>query len=188
MLFYLGIFAKSSFFSDSSSMLSHTSSSISTSHTCKGWHQCSKICTPLEQTAAKRLILLHTQKELYPEEYTALQRNGKVSHSSPLWNLDPYIDDGLLMVGGRLKHASIESEVKNPIIIPKQSHVAKLLVGYYHSKAHHQGRQFTEGAIQQAGLWIVRGGGGRLINSILHCCLACRRLRGKHEVQKMSAS
>ncbi|RXN31543.1 hypothetical protein ROHU_004747 [Labeo rohita] len=163
---------------------SHTSSSISTSHTCKGWHQCSKIDTPEEQTAAKRLILLHAQKELYPEEYTALQRNGKVSHSSALWNLDPYIDDGLLRVGGRLKHASIESEVKNPIIIPKQSHVAKLLVSYHHSKVHHQGRQFTEGAIRQAGLWIV--GGKRLINSILHRCVACRRLRGKQEVQKMA--
>lgn len=41
---------------------SHTPSSISTSHKCKGWHQCSKISTPEEQTAAKRLILLHAQK------------------------------------------------------------------------------------------------------------------------------
>ncbi len=163
---------------------SHMSSSISTSHACKGWHQCSKIITPEEQTAAKRLILLHAQKELYPEEYAALQKNEQVSHSSALCNLDPYIDDGLLRVGGRLKHASIESEVKNPVILPKQSHVAKLLVSYYHSKVHHQGRQFTEGAIRLAGLWIV--GGKRLINSILHCCVTCRRLRGKQVVQKMA--
>ncbi len=163
---------------------SHTSSSISTSHACKGWHQCSKIITPEEQTAAKRLILLRAQKELYPEEYAALQKNEQVSHSSALWNLDPYIDDGLLRVGGRLKHASIESEVKNPVILPKQSHVAKLLVSYYHSKVHHQGRQFTEGAIRLAGLWIV--GGKRLINYILHCCVTCRRLRGKQVVQKMA--
>lgn len=98
---------------------SHTSNSISTSHTCKGWHQCSKISTPEEQTAAKRLILRHTQKDLYPEEYAALQRDEQVSRSSALWNLDPYIDDGLLRVGGRLKHASLESDVKNPIIPPK---------------------------------------------------------------------
>lgn len=74
--------------------------------------------------------------------------------------------------------------MKNPIILPKQSHVAKLLVGYYHSKVHHQGRQFTEGAIRLAGLWIV--GGKRLINSILQDCVTCRRLRGKLEVQKMA--
>lgn len=40
---------------------SYTSSSISTAHTCKGWHQCNKVRTPEEQSAAKRLILLYVQ-------------------------------------------------------------------------------------------------------------------------------
>ncbi|KAJ8353346.1 hypothetical protein SKAU_G00209130 [Synaphobranchus kaupii] len=48
----------------------------------------------------------------------------------------------------------------------------------------HQGRQFTEGAIRAAGLWIVAG--KRLIGSILHHCVICRKLRGKLEVQKMA--
>ncbi|ROL50015.1 hypothetical protein DPX16_5774 [Anabarilius grahami] len=65
---------------------------------CKGWHQCSETRKPNEQTAAKRLILLHVQKVLYPEEYAALQRDEQVSCSSTLWNLDPYTDDGLLRV------------------------------------------------------------------------------------------
>lgn len=101
--------------------------------------------------AAKRLILLHVQKDLYPEEYAALQKNEQVLHLSVLQNLDPYIYDGLLRVRGRLRHASLES-VKNPVILPKQSYVTKLLVSNYHSKVHHQGRQFTEGAIILAGL------------------------------------
>ncbi|XP_057209258.1 uncharacterized protein LOC130566061 isoform X1 [Triplophysa rosa] len=161
-----------------------TSSPNVTSHKCKGWHQCSEIRTPEEQKAAKKLILLHTQKDLYPQEYTALQKEEQVSNSSMLWKLDPYIDDGLMRVGGLLRHASLDSELKNPIILPKQCHVAQLLVNYYHSKVHHQGRQFTEGAIRSAGLWIV--GGKRLISSILHRCVICRRLRGKQEVQKMA--
>ena len=48
----------------------------------------------------------------------------------------------------------------------------------------HQGRQFTEGAIRAAGLWIVAG--KRLISSVLHSCVTCRKLRGKLEVQKMA--
>lgn len=53
-------------------------------------------------------------------------------------------------------------------------------MSYYHSKVHHQGQQFTEGAIRLAGLWIVEG--NKLINSILHHCVKCRRLG----VQKMA--
>ncbi len=53
------------------------SSSISTSHACKGWHQCSKIITLEEQTAAKRLILLHAQKELYPESMLLCRETNK---------------------------------------------------------------------------------------------------------------
>lgn len=153
-------------------------------HMCKGWHQCCKPRTPEELAAAKKLILESVQRDSYPDEYAALQANKEVSNSSTILNLDPYISDGLLRVGGRLRHASIEPDVKNPIILPKQSHVTKLLVKHHHIKVKHQGRQFTEGAIRAAGLWIVAG--KRLIGSILHHCVICRKLRGKLEVQKMA--
>ncbi|KAJ8364902.1 hypothetical protein SKAU_G00137330 [Synaphobranchus kaupii] len=153
-------------------------------HTCKGWHQCSKLRTLEELAAAKRLILETVQRETYPDEYAALQANKEVSSSSSILKLDPYISDGLLRVGGRLRHASIEADVKNPIILSKQSHVTKLLVKHHHMEVKHQGRQFTEGAIRAAGLWIVAG--KRLIGSILHHCVICRKLRGKLEVQKMA--
>lgn len=153
-------------------------------HTCKGWHQCSGLRTPEELATAKRLILETVQRDAYPDEYAALQANKEVSNSSDLLTLDPYMSEDLLRVGGRLRHASLDSEVKHPIILPKHSHVTKLLVEYYHAEVEHQGRQFTEGAVRAAGLWIV--GGKRLVSSILHHCVTCRKLRGKLEVQKMA--
>ncbi|XP_051816711.1 uncharacterized protein LOC127537707 [Acanthochromis polyacanthus] len=153
-------------------------------HTCKGWHRCSRPRTPGELAAAKKLILETVQRDTYPEEYAALQAKREVSTSSEILNLDPYMNDGLLRVGGRLRHASLESEVKNPIILSKHSHVTRLLVRHYHMAVKHQGRQFTEGAIRAAGLWIVSG--KRLVSSILHHCITCRKLRGKVEVQKMA--
>ncbi len=48
----------------------------------------------------------------------------------------------------------------------------------------HQGRHLTEGAIRAAGLWIL--GGKSLINSVLHRCITCRKLRGKLEEQQMA--
>lgn len=152
--------------------------------TCKGWHQCNKPRTPEELAAAKLAILKSVQRDAYPEEYTALQENRAISRSSAILDLDPFMCDGLLKTGGRLRHASIDPEMKNPIILPKQSHVTRLLVSHYHTKVEHQGRQFTEGAVRAAGLWIVAG--KRLISSVLHHCVTCRKLRGKLEVQKMA--
>lgn len=43
-------------------------------------------------------------------------------------------------------------ELEAAIILPKQNHVT-----HYHEKIKHQGRQFTEGAIREEGLWIVAG-------------------------------
>ncbi|KAL0970460.1 hypothetical protein UPYG_G00242280 [Umbra pygmaea] len=165
---------------------SHKSGSTTdtSQHMCKGWHQCGRPRTPEELAVAKRLVLETVQRETYPEEYAALQSNREVSNSSPILTLDPYINDGLLRVGGRLRHASLELEMKNPIILPKNSHVTKLLVQYYHTEVKHQGRQFTEGAIRAAGLWIVAG--KRLVSSILHHCVICRKLREKLAVQKMA--
>ena len=51
-----------------------------------------------------------------------------VNKSSSIRSLDPFMKDGLLLVGGRLRHSNIEAEARNPIILPKKAHVVDLLV------------------------------------------------------------
>ncbi|XP_061675487.1 uncharacterized protein LOC133500603 [Syngnathoides biaculeatus] len=152
--------------------------------TCKGWHQCNQPRTPEELQAAKIVIIKAAQRDAYPEECVVLLENRAIPKSSTILNLDPFVCDGLLRIGGLLRHASVNPEVKNPIILPKQSHVTRLLVSHHHAKVKHQGRQFIEGAIRAAGLWIVAG--KRLIGSVLHRCVTCCKLRGKLETQKMA--
>lgn len=137
----------------------------------------------LQLDAAKRVILMSVQRDAYPEEYTALQEKRMISKSSTILNLDPIMCGGLLRIGGRLKRAPVESEVRNPIILPK-SHVTMLMVSHYHIKVQHQGRHLTEGAVRAAGLWVVAG--ERLIGSAIHRCVTCRKMRGKLQVQKMA--
>lgn len=99
--------------------------------------------------------------------------------------LNPYLDeDGVLRVGGRLQQSSLGSYQKHPIILPGKSHISTLIVRYYHQSVRHQGRHLTEGAVRSGGYWIT--GVKRLISSILHSCVQCRKLRGKEEVQLMS--
>ena len=46
-----------------------------------------------------------------------------VGKTSPIYHLDPFVDNGLLRVGGRLHNAEIPEECKHPIILPCKSHV-----------------------------------------------------------------
>ncbi|XP_034163934.2 uncharacterized protein LOC117598271 [Pangasianodon hypophthalmus] len=151
---------------------------------CKGWHRCDLPRTPDEIDQARNVILKATQKAAFAKELSALQANQAVSKSSRLWKLSPIMEDNFICVGGRLKYSEVATAEKNPIILPKDSHISLLLIRRHHEQVKHQGRHLTEGAIRAAGLWIL--GGKSLINSVLHKCITCRKLRGKLEEQRMA--
>ncbi|KAI4879018.1 hypothetical protein NFI96_009717, partial [Prochilodus magdalenae] len=95
-----------------------------------------------------------------------------IPKGSSLRKLNSCVDeDGLLRIGGRLKHGRLEAREKYPLVIPGQSHIATLLVRHFHDKVRHQGRAFTEGAVRTAGFWIV--GAKNCIKRILHSCVTC---------------
>lgn len=124
------------------------------------------------------------QREAYKEELACIAKEKEIPRNSILQKLNPYVDDGgLLRIGGRLKHTVLDFKEKFPVI-PGYSHVAKLLVEHYHDRVKHQGRVFTEAAVCTAGYWIV--GVRRRINSTLHKCVICNKLRGKASEQKMA--
>ena len=66
---------------------------------------------------------------------TALRGQGSkpryIKKSSPLSKLDPILQDGLLRVGGRLRHAVIPEHLKHPVILPKGIHVTNIIIQYY---------------------------------------------------------
>ena len=64
--------------------------------------------------------------------------------------------DGLKCVGGSLRHASIEAEARNPIILPKKVHVVDFLLRHYHAKAGHSGRKHVLSLIHEK-YWIIKG-------------------------------
>lgn len=83
-----------------------------------------------------------------------------------------------------MRHCEAADNYKQPIIIPKGHHVATLLVRHFYQRVFHQGRKLTEGAIRATGYWIV--GARRLINSVIHNCVICRKLRGEFCSQRMA--
>ena len=134
---------------------------------------------------AKLYILRTVQEHAFEEEISLLVCGKSVHKSSPLRDLDPYLDnDHLLRVGGRLANADISNEEKFPIILPKNHHVSLLILRHFHEQVYHQGRQITHGALRSAGYWVI--GGKKLISSMIHHCVTCKKSRGKIASQKMS--
>lgn len=151
----------------------------------KGW-RCFKDTLTIDRLSqAKRLILHTVQHEAFARELKCLKEGKTLHKASPLRKLNPMTDeDNLLRVGGRISSApDLTREEKHPIIVPHTHHIATLLVRFYHEQVVHQGRHITEGAIRAAGYWIV--GGKRLVSSVIHRCVTCRKLRGRLQEQKM---
>ncbi len=165
--------------------LVHVAKSLSEKrHTgdCKGWHWCPK---SLQSELTQTIIIWCVQQEHYKDELKCLRKGEEISPRSSLKKLAPFVDgEGLIRVGGSLQSAELSEQEKHPLIIPARQHVATLLVRYYHNRAAHQGRHLTAGALRPAGLWIVKG--TKLINSVIHQCVTCRKLRGRLEEQRMS--
>ena len=152
---------------------------------CKGWHHCESQYKVQDSQQAQNAIIRTVQEEVYADEISCIQKQERIPKSSPLKNLDPFIDDhGLLRVGGRIHDSSLSHKEKNPLIIPGHHHIAVLIIKHHHEQTHHQGRLYTEGAVRTAGYWIV--GGKRKVSSIIHQCVICRRLRAPLTVQKMA--
>ncbi|XP_059837241.1 uncharacterized protein LOC132400293 [Hypanus sabinus] len=151
---------------------------------CRGWHKCTLPRTADELAQAKDVIFKVTQRAAFAREFSALQVNKPIPKDSPLRKFSPILKNNIICIGGRLIHCQLPAAEKSPVLLPKGSHVSLLLARHYHEQVKHQGRHLTEGAIRAAGLWIL--GGKSLINSVLHKCVTCRKLRGRLEVQRMA--
>ena len=113
----------------------------------------------------------------------ALNKGQQIKMSSHLSNLRPILGDGLLRVGGRLKHSSLDFNTKYPIILPYRSHITDLIIEHFHSINGHTGRMHTLTQIRVK-YWIIKGNAA--VRRILSKCVRCRQYRSKPIEQEMS--
>ena len=150
-------------------------------------------------TQATKVIVKAVQHEGFKEELSAItcmtpqssggrsgikerKRNLKKSH---LYQLDRYIDDaGIVRVGGRLHQSNLSSKEKHPVILPKNHHVSKLLLRFYHEEVHHQGHQIIHGALQNASYWLISGHAA--VAKLIGSCVTCKQLCGAMLEQQMA--
>ena len=109
----------------------------------------------------------------------------RLRNVTSLQKLNPFLDkDGVLRVGGRIRHADLNNETKFLIILPRDCHITKLLVRHFHEACLHQGRTTTLYEIRSNGYWII--GGSSSVSHHILSCVRCRKLCSSPQSQKMS--
>ena len=155
--------------------------------------------TDLEEAEVK--IIKHVQRNEFPSETKSLQdiqakafygsrksdKEKKVllKKTSSLRMLDPVLNsDGVMRIGRGIRKANLPRPLRNPVILPKSSHISSLIISYVHEKAHHSGRGITLNEPRSSGYWIVSG--NAIVRQFISKCVTCRHLRGSQGEQKMA--
>ncbi|XP_062556793.1 uncharacterized protein LOC134221620 [Armigeres subalbatus] len=128
-------------------------------------------------------IIAQTQREGFPDELRMVVTR-QVSKSK-LLQLDPFVDrEGMLRVGGRLKHAKISFEKKHQLILPQHHHVTKILIASLHNEHLHIGQQGLLAIVRQR-YWPVRG--RSVIRQVVKKCVRCFRMHPPEVIQFMGS-
>ena len=113
-----------------------------------------------------------------------MRRGEELAITHPLAKLRPFIDDtGVMRVGGRIRRSGEASEAeKFPVLLHTEHHGCRALVRAAHEGGGHGGRSATLHQLLCLGVWIPRV--RRVVDSLIHHCVKCRRISGR-EVPQM---
>ena len=87
--------------------------------------------------------------------------------------------DGVWRCGGRLSKAEIPYDVRHPILLPQQHHLATLVVTRAHFRVLHNGENETLTEVRSK-FWIVKG--QAFEKKCIHQCVVCKKFEGKSVV------
>lgn len=121
--------------------------------------------------AESRLIKV-VQWQHFASDIQAIKQG--VDCSKKLRKLRPFIQNGLLRVGGRLSNSNLNFQQKHPIILPGKGPFTELLVEFYHIINLHTGPYLLETILRQK-FWIL--GARNLIRVKVHKCNRCARYK-----------
>ena len=136
-----------------------------------------------ELTAGELEAVRYEQMVNFSLEAKALAAGRPVKVSSSLQRLNPMLQDGILVVGGRLEHATLETRTKHPMILPSHSRYTTLLIQDVHEQSGHQGLHYVLGLLRGK-YWIIHG--NKAVRKVLRNCIHCSKRFLQPENQKMS--
>ena len=132
--------------------------------------------TSPDMKKALAALIRAVQQSAYSGIKTQLQTNRMTNLPPLVGKLGLYIDEQkLLRCRGRLKNAPLQDNSKYPILIPKDTYLAELIIRATHLMLMHAGVRETLTQLRQS-YWILKG--QQLVKRILHQCVTCKKVEG----------
>ncbi|KAI5752311.1 hypothetical protein M8J77_015778 [Diaphorina citri] len=126
-------------------------------------------------------IIKIVQHEHFSDDIHKLKNN--LPCSKTLIKLSPFLDDGVIRVGGRLRNSDLGYEQQHPVVLPAKEHVVKLIVEHYHRANLHTGPHLLLSILRRK-FWIL--GGRNFVRRIVQSCNLCFKLSPKSQTPFMS--
>ncbi|XP_043861736.1 uncharacterized protein LOC122756412 [Drosophila santomea] len=141
-------------------------------HTLRSHHRNSApFLTSEELLDAQRRLIRHVQQKSFAREYAQLENRRQLNAKSHLIRFSPFLDDyGVMRVGGRIEQSTLNYNAKHPILIPKDTPLAGLLVRHFHVSYLHTGVDATFTNLRQQ-YWIL--GARNLVRKAVFQCKSC---------------
>ena len=138
-----------------------------------------------EQSFAEILHQLPNQNtQQAPENVISEAMLKKSPKLRQLQSLSPFVVDGFLRVGGRLRNASLPFDTKHPILLPNYHPVTDLLLMNCHEKEGHLGTNHILAEVNRR-YWIISGRSAA--KRVLNACMTCRFWNAKAGKQQMGS-
>jgi hypothetical protein len=139
--------------------------------------------SPQELDHALTCCVKAVQQISYAQELKELTETQEVAGNSCLKTLHPFIDkEGLLRVGGRLRHSALPYQTIHQMILPANHHFSKLVVSAEHIRLLHAGPQLLIASLREK-YWIPRI--RNAVKTVIHQCLTCYKLKAQATQQLM---
>ncbi|XP_060869420.1 uncharacterized protein LOC132944179 [Metopolophium dirhodum] len=123
---------------------------------------------------ARKSILRMVQAECFSKEISSLERGQEVPRNSMLRSLNPFLRDGLILVGGRLENSDIADGQKHPIVLPASHKITRLIFEAYHLELLHGGPQLMLSEVRRL-YWPLLG--RVTARSVVWHCVKCTKAR-----------
>lgn len=127
--------------------------------------------TTQEIEAARLRWIRVVQQESFAAEHRALMEGTSVPTKSKIFRYNPFLEDGLIRLGGRLEHADLPPQEKHPLLLDGSHPFTKLLIRHTHVRIHHLGVRIVLSELRHQ-FWILKA--RQSIKKILHTCLPCK--------------
>lgn len=120
------------------------------------------------------ILVKNAQIESFPLEYKLLKSNKPLPQSSNILSLNPFMQNEIIRVGGRLVFSPYCHDKKHPIILHHKHSLTKLILQTEHIKLLHAGPQLLLSTIRER-FWPTHG--KSLASKIVHECVTCFRAK-----------